>query len=39
MKAVYKKKILRCMRSVKSCEAASLHQDRKERFKKKQLHG
>ena len=35
--AVYKEEILRC--HAKSCEAASLQRERKERFQEKQLHG
>ena len=34
---VYKEEILRC--HAKSCEAASLQRERKERFQEKQLHG
>ena len=34
--AVYKKEVLRC--HAKSCEAASLQRERKERFQEKQLH-
>ena len=34
--AVYKEEVLRCY--VKSCEAESLQQERKERFQGKQLH-
>ena len=35
--AVYKEVVLRCY--TKRCEAASLQQERKGRFQKKQLHG
>ena len=34
--AVYKEEVLRCQ--AKSCEAASLQRERKERFQEKQLH-
>ena len=37
LEAVYEEEVLRC--NVKSCEAASLQQERKERFQEKQLHG
>ena len=37
MEAVYKEEVLRCY--IKSYEAASLQQERKERFQEKQLHG